>query len=87
MDQTPGCRLVTQSEAVEFPGSEETTDVTFPKAHHIRALTQLPLSPPPLCPVLSLVSSLQLPARPSVYSYRKKDELETTGRQGPTPQQ
>lgn len=64
MDQTPGCRLLmTQPGAVEFPGSEETTDVTFPEAHHIRALTQLPLSPPPppLCPVRSLVSSRQLP--------------------------
>lgn len=61
IDQTPGCVPLTQSETVEFPGSEETTDVTFPEAHHIRALTQLPLSPPPLCPVLSLVSSLPLP--------------------------
>lgn len=61
INQTPGCVPLTQSETVEFPGSEETTDVTFPEAHHIRALTQLPLSPPPLCPVLSLVSSLQLP--------------------------
>lgn len=57
-DQTPGCVLLTKSVPVEFPGSEETTDVTVPEAHHIRALTQLPLSPPPRCPGLSLVSSL-----------------------------
>lgn len=63
-DGAPGCMLLTQSEPVEFPGSEETTDVTFPEAHHIRALAQLPLSPPPLCPALSLVSSLLLPEPP-----------------------
>lgn len=71
---------------MEFPGSEETTDVTFPEAHHIRALTQLPLSPPPICPVLSLVRSLPLPEPPST-PLGKKAEWESTGRQGPALQQ
>lgn len=77
MEKTPGCVLLMQSEWVEFPGPEETTGVTFSQVHHIRPLTQLPLSLPPLCPALSLVSSLQLP---ELLQGKKKKKKKMNGR-------
>lgn len=72
------------AETVEFPDSEETPDATFLKPHHIRALTQLPLSPP-LCLLQGLLSSL-LPLGPRS-GLREKRTDEDTWKALDTPQQ
>lgn len=65
--------LRVEPETVEFPGSEETPDATYPETPSHPDSDQLPLSPPPR-PLLGLLSSLLPPGSPSASLGRRMDE-------------